>query len=111
MKDVRFLSVQVVAEIPEESEGQTLMITGSAAYKSGAASFSSTLTENSRSLELSVRPSSGEHSIPLSDIIPVKGILSEVFLFAPNWHNLSWSLDVFPNDLIVHYWISGFLKR
>lgn len=89
MKDIKFLSARVIAEIPEDPSGRTLAISASGSFKALQVSISCTLTEKSRSLDISLEPTADRREVALTDLIPLQGIVADVSFFF--LHSLSLS--------------------
>lgn len=78
MKDIRFISAHLVAELTKEPSGRYLFITAKGALMSVEVSVSATLSSETKSITISAKPADNREQVPLSEFIPLKGVIADV---------------------------------
>lgn len=78
IKDIRFISMQVVAEFTKAKEDRNLAITATGSIGGALLSINANLKDEMKTFVLQTTPKSGEEHVPLSELVPIKGVVAEV---------------------------------
>lgn len=78
MKDIRFISAHLVAELTKDPSTRQLFINAKGALMAVEVSVSATLNSETKTVSISAKPTEGRNHVPLSELIPLKGFVSEV---------------------------------
>lgn len=78
IKDIRFISLEAVAQLPEDKSQRQLFFTSTGSIGPALITITATLSEESKNVLLKASPRGEKESIPLSEMIPMKGLAAEV---------------------------------